>query len=247
MKEVRALCAVCVLCSAIVCSAVAADYPTHTVRQATGRIVIDGILDEADWAAAESFGDFVFPWYTGGEQEQSEVKMLWDDTFLYVAFACDDTHIWAEHFSTNASVSRDDCAELFWNPDPDNSLSFYQFEINCVGNILSLYYNFEGGRGSPRNTIMIPHIAQTIDGTVNDDSDIDTGWIIEYAFRFEDYPELSPKPAPEPGDSWRIGLHRCGGKTNPQYSQWSASRTERPNYHRPQDFGTLIFSGAPVR
>ncbi len=89
--------------------------------------------------------------------------------------------------------------------------------------------------------------AQTIDGTVNDDTDIDTGWTVEYAIRFDDYPELSPKPAPEPGDSWRIGLHRCGGMTNPQYSQWSASRTERPNFHRPQDFGTLIFSGGPVR
>ena len=39
-------------------------------------------------------------------------------------------------------------------------------------------------------TIMMLHIAQPINGTVNDDGDIDKGWIIELAFRFEDYPEL---------------------------------------------------------
>ena len=47
---------------------------------------------------------------------------------------------------------------------------------------------------------MVPHIAQTIQGTVNDDSDTDTGWIIEAAVRFSDYPELSKRPAPVPGE-----------------------------------------------
>ena len=150
MTAVRVLFAACMLCAAVPGDAAAQEYPTHTVRRATGRIVIDGVLDEADWVAARSFGDFVFPWYTEGEREQTEVKMLWDDTFLYVAFACDDAHIWAEHFNTNSSVSRDDCAELFWNPYPEKSLSFYQFEINCVGNILSRYYRYEEGRQSPR-------------------------------------------------------------------------------------------------
>ena len=40
----------------------------------------------------------VFPWLTEGEKEQTEVKMLWDDTFLYLSYRCDDAHIWAEYF-----------------------------------------------------------------------------------------------------------------------------------------------------
>ncbi|MBN1294627.1 MAG: hypothetical protein JXB48_22505 [Candidatus Latescibacteria bacterium] len=82
---------------------------------------------------------------------------------------------------------------------------------------------------------------------MNNDEDTDTGWIVETAIRFSDYPELSKNPIPAPGNIWQVGLHRCGGKTNQQYSQWSPSMTPQPNFHRPQDFGKIIFSAEPVR
>ena len=173
--------------------------------------------------------------------------MLWDDDFLYVSFRCNDKHIWADHYDINSSTCLDDCAEIFWNPNPGESMSFYQFEINCIGNVLSLYYDFEKGMKSGLHTIMVPHIGQTIQGTVNNDEDTDKGWIVETAIRFSDYPELSKNPVPAPGSVWHVGLHRCGGKTNDQYSQWSPSRTPQPNFHRPQDFGKIIFSVEPVR
>lgn len=218
---------------------VSADVPEYYVKRATEKIVLDGILDEGDWAAAEPVGDFVFPWWTSGEKEQTEVKMLWNDTYLYLAFKCDDKHIWADHYNINDPVSRDDCVELFWNPSPDEQSYYYQFEINCIGNLLSV-------KKPDRKTIMLPHITQSIQGTVNDDTDTDTGWIIEMALRFSEYTELFSGETPASGDMWRIGLNRCGGKTNPQYSQWSPSQTDKPNFHRPDDFGKLFFSGEPV-
>ena len=217
-----------------------ADLPEYNVKQTTEKIVLDGILDETDWEAAESSGPFVFPWWTEGEKEQTEVKMLWDDTFLYLAFRCDDAHIWADHYNINEPTYNDDCVELFWNPSPDKQSYYYQFEINCIGNLLSV-------KRPERVTIMLPYITQSIQGTVNDDSDTDTGWIVEMAVRFSEYPELSDAETPSPGDMWRIGLNRCGGKTNPQYSQWSPSQTDRPSFHQPDDFGKLVFSGDPVR
>jgi hypothetical protein len=64
--------------------------PEYQVQRATGKITIDGVLDEADWAAAKPVGDFVFPWWTEGEKEQTQVKLLWDDTFIYLAYVCQD-------------------------------------------------------------------------------------------------------------------------------------------------------------
>ena len=226
---------------------ISAEYPEYAVARTTQKIVIDGKLDEADWKAAQSFGDFKFPWWKEGEKELTEVKMLWDDNFLYTSFRCDDKHIWADHYDINSATCLDDCAEIFWIPNPGESLSFYQFEINCIGNVLSMYYNYEKGMKSGLHTIMVPHIGQTIQGTVNNDEDIDKGWIVETAIRFSDYPELSKKPVPTPGKIWHVGLHRCGGKTNEQYSQWSPSKTPNPNFHRPQDFGKIIFSAEKVR
>jgi len=137
-----------------------ADTPEYVCKRTTEKIVIDGILDEADWQAAASAGDFVFPWWTGGEKEQTEAKLMWDDTYLYLSFRCDDKHIWADHYNTNEATYNDDCVELFWNPSPDKQDNYYQFEINCIGNLLSVLHKV-------RSTIMLPHVAQTIQGTVS--------------------------------------------------------------------------------
>jgi len=220
-------------------AASAADLPQYQVKRTTGPIVLDGILDEADWAAAQSFGDFVFPWWTEGDKEQTEAKMLWDDRFLYLSFVVQDKHIWADHFNTDDPCYQDDAVELFWNPDPAN-LDFYQFEMNSIGNLLLQ-------QKSTLATIMMPHIAHRIDGTLNDDSDEDTGWVLEIAVRFDEYPELNPGGTPKSGDMWRINLNRCGGETNQQFSQWNASATDRPNFHRPTEFGEIYFNADTVR
>jgi len=224
----------------LICISAAAETPEYTVLRATGHITLDGILDEGDWAAAPSFGDFAFPWWTSGGKEQTEVKMLWDDTFLYISFRCDDKHIWADHYTFNSSTYKDDCAELFWNPDPEGGDDYHVLEINCIGVPRSV-------RRSDRKTVMMPYIAQTIDGSVNDDGDTDGGWVLEVAIRFDEYPDPPVCTTPEPGANWRINLNRCGGKTNEQYSQWSPSGTAKPSFHVPEAFGTIVFSGEGVR
>ncbi|GAF71687.1 unnamed protein product, partial [marine sediment metagenome] len=129
----------------------------------------------------------------------------------------------------------------------DPKRKYNMFEINCIGNLLSVYVDGGVSIHERIRRLMVPHIAQTIQGTVNNDDDTDTGWIIEMAIRFSDYTELFDGSTPEDGDMWKIGLNRLGGKTNPQHSQWSPSKSEKPNFHRPEDFGKIFFRKKPVR
>ncbi|MFC1573649.1 carbohydrate-binding family 9-like protein [Candidatus Latescibacterota bacterium] len=229
-------------------SSLYADQPEYTVMRTTEKIVIDGILDEQDWESAPSFGSFQFPWWKTGDKEQTEVKMLWDDTFLYLSYTCEDKHIWADQYDTNANTYQDDCVEMFWDPNPsDPKRKYNMFEFNCIGNLLSVYVGSGENIHQRISRIMVPHIGQTLQGTVNDDSDEDTGWILEVAVRFSDYTELYDGSTPENGDMWRIGLNRCGGKINNQHSQWSPSQTDKPSFHRPEDFGKVFFSVKKVR
>jgi hypothetical protein len=232
--------------------------PEYTIKRCTGKIVIDGILDEADWAAAPSTGEFKFPWYNYDkrpetqkiELEKTEAKLLWDDDFLYIYYTCEDKHIWADHYDSDSQTYKDDCCEFFWNPDPAAGNDYNMFEMNCIGNLLSTFNDPDKrmGKGSIRDRrIMTPQIGHVLKGTLNNDTDIDEGWVLEIAIRFEDYPELL-KEKPKDGTLWRAGLNRCGGMTNWQDGMWSPEGGKTVgSFHLYPFFGKLYFSDKPVK
>ena len=63
-----------------------ASRPRLTARRATGRITLDGRLDEPDWARAPVASDFVQvrPDYVTSTRYPTEVRVLFDDEHLYI-------------------------------------------------------------------------------------------------------------------------------------------------------------------
>ena len=138
MKKFIVLAVFFMVCFPAVSRTAPSDY---TIMRTSEKIVIDGIIDEQDWAAAKPVGDFqFFPDYHG-EKQQTEVKVLWDDDFLYVAYTVHDRYIWGNHFDTNSRTCNDDCVEIFWNPNPEAGTKHYMFEMNFYGNLLSVCHN----------------------------------------------------------------------------------------------------------
>ncbi len=224
--------------------------PEYTAMKTGSKMIMDGILDEAAWEKAESVGPFEFPWYESGEKEQTVAKVLWDDERIYFAFTCDDKHISAVHYTHQDPVSRDDCCEAFICPVPEGPerTDYINYEINCLGTWKVGYHARSRDKNlGDWNDCKHLEIGRFITGTCNDDSDIDEGWVLEFSVPWDHFEEFAADFPPENGQAIYLGLHRCGGKTNPQYSQWAPSQTERPNFHRPEDFGKVTFSTRVVR
>jgi hypothetical protein len=223
-------------------SADAQEQSEYTIYRAGTPIVIDGRLDEPAWVATPDVGRFVFPWYQSGKQEQTLAKILWDDENLYVAFVCQDAHIWAEHTQRDSSVWKDDTVEVFTAPNPDRPKAYFNIEMNVLGIFLDQFH--PNGPGIPVedewNGTGI-QIKTSVVGTLNDDSDEDQYWILEAAIPFENFSKVAKNTPPKDGDTWHMGLNRLGGKTNEQYSLWSASQTPKPQFHSPDDFGKVTF------
>ena len=218
------------------------DAPRYSVHRASMKIVVDGRAEDADWQAAPDVGSFRFPWWTQGEREPTEAKLLWDEQYLYVLFKCEDAHVWAEHTQRDSPVYRDDCVEVFTAPDPRRPNDYFNFEMNVRRAMLDQHHP-EGPGVKVRqewNSDGV-QIRVTVDGTLNDDRDTDRGWILEAAIPLANFSQVAQHTPPKPGDVWHLNLNRCGGKTNQQYSQWSPSKTELPQFHAPQDFGRVIF------
>ena len=218
--------------------------PSYVVKRTTQKISVDGNIFEQDWEIAQTVGDFVFPWYEKGEKEQTDARLLWDDKYLYIHFRCEDEHISAHHYQRNDPVSRDDCVEAFISSNSDEPLWYANYEINCLGTWLVGLHKGEESRYWEPDGILVSRGHM---GTINKEDDVDSHWILEIAIPFENLHAYGGQIPPQDGDVWGLTLNRCGGDVNPQYSQWTASQTPKPNFHKPQDFGRLVFSDENVR
>ena len=85
-------------------------------------------------------------------------------------------------------------------------------------------------------------LATTYDGTLNDHSDIDAGWILEIAIPFENFRHLGGRIPPREGDLWRLNLNRTKGDRG-RFSQWSDTRAENAAFHHSAYFGKAYFAG----
>jgi hypothetical protein len=52
--------------------------------------------------------------------------------------------------------------------------------------------------------------ATQIDGTLNDESDEDTGFVTEIVIPSGSFVDTAPNVPPKPGDTWRLNLYRIG-------------------------------------
>ena len=69
------------------------NYQLH-IKKASDKIKIDGILDESDWTAADKTSEFLRKWPddTGKPKRQTEVRMTYDEHFIYIGFKAIDTN-----------------------------------------------------------------------------------------------------------------------------------------------------------
>ncbi|MGB8494462.1 MAG: carbohydrate-binding family 9-like protein [Candidatus Acidiferrum sp.] len=96
--------------------------------------------------------------------------------------------------------------------------------------------------------------ATHVDGTLNDNSDIDKGWTVELAFPWKDAKWLAgdrPLP-PKEGDTWKIFfgrfelLHVAGAEVQP-HPGWAWNRHGVYDTHLPQCWTAVHFSTRPVQ
>lgn len=231
------------LCAHGARAAPAGNLPTYVVRRAAGPIAVDGHLDEPSWAAAPTVGRFRFPWWKSGEREPTEARLLWDEERLYVAFVATDTHVSATVAERDAPVSADDAVEVYVAPDTGLVKAYYNFEFNALGTILDR--SPADGRSASWNAEGVV-VAVTVDGTLNEEDDVDGSWTTEVAIPFSAFAEYAPRVPPRDGDVWRLNLYRLGGQVNPQYSVWSETGTPAPQFHVPERFGMVRFSARSV-
>ncbi|MGC8865115.1 MAG: carbohydrate-binding family 9-like protein [Bacteroidales bacterium] len=228
-------------------------------------LTIDGRDDEPAWKSvpwSEAFTDIEGP-TAPPPLFTTRTKMLWDNDNLYILAWLEEPHLWATLTQNESVIYHDNDFEVFIDPDWDTH-HYYELEINALGTtwdlMLTRPYSL-GGRAISAWSFDGLRKGIHLAGTLNQPSDVDTGWMVELAIPFRVLAEGAPNHSgPRPGDVWRINFSRVqwqlqifnnqyfkktdpgSGKPLPEYN-WVWSPQYQVNMHKPEYWGFLLFSG----
>jgi hypothetical protein len=234
---------------------------SYLCRRAGSPVSVDGRLEEPAWKAAAWSNPFVD--IQGSAQPRprfaTRMKMIWDDSCLYVGAWLEEPHVWATITRRDEVIFHDPDFEVFIDPDGDNH-QYYEFEINAfnTGWDLRLVKPYRDG-GPPVDSWDIAGLATAVRvaGTPNDPRDTDSGWCVELAFPWRSLGEFARVPAPPRiGDVWRINFSRVEWPVevrNGKYvkvpgrseDNWVWSAQGVVDMHRPEMWGFVQFEGPP--
>jgi hypothetical protein len=224
---------------------------------------IDGKIDDAVWQKApwtDYFRDIEGIKKPVPPPLNTRVKMLWNDTCLFIAAEIQEPHVWAYLKDHDAVVYHDNDFEVFIDPD-NNTHQYYEMEMNAVNTIFDLFMSkpYRNGSGAMiAYDIAGLRSAVNIQGTLNNSADQDNGWTVEIAIPFHAVTIGNATRVPRDGDLWRIGFSRVEwdteikdgkyikkkdqtGRDLPEHN-WVWSPQGLINMHFPERWGYLQFS-----
>ncbi|WP_299499849.1 carbohydrate-binding family 9-like protein, partial [Mucilaginibacter sp.] len=174
--------------------------------------VIDGNINELVWHQTAWTSEFVD--IEGAAKPKpalpTMVKMLWDDSCLYIAAQIAEPQVWATLRRHDDIIFRDNDFEIFISPD-DTTPPYFEIEVNALNTIFDLLLNKpyrDGGNAIINWDVKGLHSAVKIQGTLNDASDKDEGWTVEMAIPFKSVSLGIGAKTPREGTQWRINFSR---------------------------------------
>ncbi|MHB0935350.1 MAG: carbohydrate-binding family 9-like protein [Armatimonadota bacterium] len=177
-------------------------------RRAADVITIDGKYDEVTWQQAVAI-PMIVPITNAVPVSGASAKVAWDDRYLYVAFETKDQDIWSTYTERDALTCTEDCFEIFLKPLADK-YGYANLEINALGTVMDALplSKIGGGDNSHRWkdwTCRGIQVGISIQGTLNDLTDKDTGWTMEVAVPFDQLLAIGGGQ-PRAGDLWSVLL-----------------------------------------
>ena len=214
-----------------------------TAARAPGPVPLCGDAASGPWSLAEPIQIDRYPWYKDGLKQATEVRLLHDETAVYVQFLCQDVHSFARVRELNGMVCRDSCVEFFATVDPQAAGDYFNLEINCCGVFLLGFGSGRHGRKQidPALAGRIS-VATSVSGPAKEESDDDRHWWAAAAVPLDVLGELASRSVELVEGGWRANFYRCGGKSDPQYACWNEIDLPSPDFHCSQFFGSLAFA-----
>jgi len=209
------------------------EFRCRSVYPAMAEIsaMLDELYDKNDIAAL-NWDNFKY---------KPEVKfiMAYGPKEIYLKFYVREAHTKAEKSEINEMVCQDSCVEFFVSPADDGL--YYNFEFNPIGTI-----HVSCGTGRHDRKRIEKDIAAKVRtlGSMGalpfSERSGDLSWTLTIAIPLEVF--INHETGSLKGRTFRANFYKCGDMlTVPHYVTWNPVLTEKPDFHRPEFFGEIVF------
>jgi hypothetical protein len=192
-----------------------ADYP------------VEGLWSQApplELRRAQDGGVTVYP---------TSVRLLEDGRRLFVRFDCVDTDVWATHERRDAPLWEEEVVEMFLAPGEGAPSHYVEIQVNPLGTIFDARVSNPDGR---RDTMRVDATWDAPGLTARIGRSAVAGWRAEIALPWSDVCDGEP-PTVWRANILRVERPRAG---EPEFSCWSPTLVDPPDFHKPALFGRLL-------
>lgn len=165
---------------------------------------------------------------------RAQAKLCYGDNALHVNMRAWEKEIRATFYGRPHHVSDDSCLEFFFCPEYGDE-RYFNIEFNPNG---ALYLGY--GRNIASNVRLLVQSEEVLFHP--EPYKFEGGWGITYRFPMEFIRLFYQGFRMEKGVKIRANCYKCGNKTNaPHYFAWNPTASVNPDFHRPSDFGKMVF------
>lgn len=219
----------------------------YTVGFITEPVTLDGKLDDAVWRNVKPTRNFI---HTDGKAGNGSlattVKMVYDNTHLYLGFHVKDADIQSPFTSRDDTLWKADVVEFFFRTGKSGD-EYVELQVNPA-NVLfdALFTSHRKPRWeeAAKKLQLNLESAVHVDGTLNADGE-DKSWSVELRVPFAELSGLEGAPAA--GDTWQANLYRIdnkGPRSRTHQRTWSPVGND---FHKLDGAGTLVFGRQPAK
>jgi len=237
---------------------------SYIAYKTSEEITIDGEALETSWQKADWSDAFIDIEGVKKPTYQTQVKMMWDETYFYILAKMEEPHVWADITEHDAIIFHNNDFEVFIDPDGD-TFNYYELEVNALNTVWDLFITKpyrEKNAALNDWTLTGLKSAVKVDGTINNPSDTDSGWTLELAIPWKAYKiSYFENNVPE-NKHWRVNFSRVNWDfqlENGKYQRkkdaegkllhehnWVWSPQGVINMHTPEKWGYVYFSSKEV-
>ncbi|SFT15412.1 Carbohydrate family 9 binding domain-like [Zhouia amylolytica] len=247
------------------CAQSASKAPrSYVAHKTTENIVVDGKADEESWEKAPWSDNFIDIEGVKTPTYKTNMKMLWDDEYLYFFADLEEPHVWGTLKQRDTVIFYNNDFEIFIDPDGDthNYMEFEMNALNTIWDLLLVKPYREHSLVLDSWDIQGIKTAVHVNGTLNNPNDKDSGWSVEIAMPWKVLTEANSHGKIPEDEFWRINFSRVNwdfelvdgryqrkkdesGKYLPEYN-WVWSPQGVINMHEPEHWGYVYFTSKGV-